>query len=387
MRLFSRRLLPLLALLLTTIVGPAAALEVLLETITPHQDGATSTQATSGWPLTFRAAVGGDLLIGVAVPLAGPFPIHEQTGFLLDAASAGCFTEVSEYSGGGDVADCLASTGATYIEFTPDFDAPGLLDRAGNEPVRLALINPFDSHPKVEKLNVVDDSLFLASIGPFTGAADVLDGYGYGADDDFPGLVIVADTGVGVALDRTLNRHSPSRAHNLAGFLTSVSYELDDVDDRTAVLAHLFVPEELFTPLVLVDACLGRRRSVKGVLDFERCGEAGSLRQIDGGPLLPGPPLESELTKIVTVRAFLVSGTAPSVLEDLNGDLTIDVDDAPIGYKVLSNEVVVTFMHVPCSGFCPPRASAFDLDRNGASGTLRTFNRAKPGATITKPPD
>ena len=94
------------------------------------------------------------------------------------------------------------------------------------------------------------------NIGPRLGSAD--DGYGYGYSPRLPGLVVVADAGVGVVTenDPTLERPvrtSPLRCRNLAGFTNSVGYVLSDARYKSHISAQMLVPG-LFTPVVLSDA-------------------------------------------------------------------------------------------------------------------------------------
>jgi hypothetical protein len=67
---------------------------------------------------------------------------------------------------------------------------------------------------------------------------------------------------------------------------------------------------------------------------------------IDGEP--PTPPLtDLQLrpilsSRVITIRVFVVNGSAPATLTDANGDGIVSAKDAEtLGYKLLSDEEVV----------------------------------------------
>ena len=65
--------------------------------------------------------------------------------------------------------------------------------------------------------------------GPNTGG-ETTDGFGFGADDDITGLVVIAEYGVGRVFDEPdFELSDPIGAVNLAGLVNSVTYDLSDL--------------------------------------------------------------------------------------------------------------------------------------------------------------
>lgn len=182
-----------------------------------------------------------------------------------------------------------------YVEFTPDLDFIGLADDNGN-PARRAALGDYTcpgcpSRPDPTALRL-----------PGQGQ-----GIGLGADDDLPGLVLLSNRGVGLVLsplDTSLDQGDPlhpvswkppvpAEANNLAGFLTSVSYELRDQKGFTTITANLNVMKNLFQSMVVEDQCFGGDNS-----NFD-CPDGVPAVRIDGSDvLLEGwPPLIPRLSR------------------------------------------------------------------------------------------
>jgi hypothetical protein len=377
-----------------------------LEIVGAKKDAITR-QVGSGWPITLRLSSNGEL--GIGRPIMPPvFPRFGEVGYIVFTNPDGCFSF--------GVANHCDSTDETYLEFTPDLDQPGLANPHGNHDRLVALTDFGDGgSPQVYTFNF-DTHLndLLVPYGPLVGGQDVIesrcsgplyyalgpcvsdsdcdpsatcrqlpvnpDGYGYGADDDLPGLVLLSDTGVGRVLNQNFNRPRVLQERNLAGLLTSVAYELNDATSRTTVVAQLNVPHGqtyafpvstggvfpaqvprgLFTPVVLEDRCTG---------DPAACDGLGlHVFRIDGGPqvLMTDDDMLNLLnTTVVTVRAFVVNGTAPSILADLDGDGVVGAKDATLaGYQLLAGEQSIQFV-----GFYDGNLEVlplfFDFDGNG----------------------
>lgn len=381
----------------------ASGEEILLEFLAPRQDSLfIPTEITSGWPLVLRLTANDSPRIGIGCHDGEPMPKQEQTGFLVYTSQPQCFPPADPEFSCEDVPEkyeellrkCLATEGEIYLEFTPDVDQPGVPDLAGSLQAR-ALPNPFACLARVNGTDPTGIN-FSVPIGPLTDSKIYQnpgggyprqtinpDGYGYGADDDLPGLVLLSDTGVGLVFDDNLVRSHGAR--NLAGFLNSVAVEIKNADNRISILASMVVPEGLFTPLVLVDLCLGKLRYIDTHL--QRCIPFSANWRLDGGELRTEAPSDSERAKIVTLRAFVVNGTAPSILYDLNSDLMVDAEDAKMaGYRLLSQEAALTFQHVSCPS-CP--IFPFDLDGNNESGEVSAIFKApkvKAGPIVIPPP-
>lgn len=349
---------------------------------------------SSGWPLVIRA-VGSPAALGVATnALPSLFPGILQTGYLVFQDPDNCLELPPPYVRGP--APC--STGPsdeTYLEFSNDVDMVGVVDEVdtGNPGRAAALANPLLSGDAVfhgdgdlnndQVLEPVD-----VAVGPETGEA-VADGVGFGADDDFPGLVLLSPTGVGRVLNADFSRPAVRQQRNLAGFLNTVAYELNDPDGSTTITASMVMPHGLIAPLMKIDDCVGTVLS-------DHC-DGGSRYSIDGGAIVTAPanttvqslyPQVFNSLPYYEVRAFVVSGVAPSVLSDGNGDGIVTASDATLaGYNVISNEEIVRVRQYHgeiCGGV--PLLDVFyaDLDGNGRAIAYLVCP-AGPGQ-ITRPP-
>jgi len=373
---------------------------------------AVNREPASGWPITLRLTSNGELGIGTLF-FPPSFPRFQDVGYIVFADPDGCFSFAFSSNCSG--------TDETYLEFTPDLDTAGLANPHGNPDRLIALTESGGGgSPRVLTFNFdthLNDQ--LVAYGPSVGGVDTFeyrcssaskyagdpcssdadcpstakcrlipvnaDGYGYGADDDLPGLVLVADTGVGLVLSPSFNPPRVRQARNLAGLLNSVAYDLKDGSGRTTVLAHMNVPHGqpypvrlsdgnlvptqvprgLFTPVVLADRCLGDPSTCVGI--------GPHIFRIDGGPQVimdDNQMIDVLNTKVVTVRAFVVNGTAPSVLADLNGDGFVGAKDAALaGYQLLSGEEVIQLR-----GYYENIIQAipllFDFDGNGEAAGM-----------------
>lgn len=152
-------------------------------------------------------------------------------------------------------------------------------------------------------------------------------------------LVLLADAGEGES------------GANLARHFNNVGYELDDVTNKTNVVASMVVPNGLVTPPVVTDLCVGASQTIARF--------RGELLSFDA--LLTALNVDN----IATFRAFVVNQAAPQQLSDLNADGDISARDAELsGYRLLSREVVFrvrTFHQMAEIGFAPHA----DLDGNG----------------------
>lgn len=387
--------------------------EISLEFLNTDPDD-TPTQVLSGWPITLRLSANNELGISRSFFTPNKFPIFGQTGFIVfeEPDDPLCLSWVPN--------DPPCEENETFVEFTPDTDLPGLNDSAGNPLCQIALTafggggNPsiftYEKELDANGNLISEGNTALTPVGPFTGPAeDVLemrcvnrlglggpcsvdsdctlifpdatcqevptevDGVGLGPDDDNPGLVLLADTGVGLGFNPDFILDDPLTQKNLAGMMTTSGYELDDATSRTSVLAQLTVPPGLVQPIVLIDDCV----EDVGINDPNcRCDDE-ALPECTGDPLVrvDGSPVQSfqDLNAlrsfldsiVITIRAFVVNGKAPSVLEDLNADGIVNFEDAEeAGFQLLSGEEVITIRQLHEELFL---GFDFDFDGNGVA--------------------
>jgi hypothetical protein len=348
----------------------------------------------SGWPLVIRAE-GPPTALGIAADATPQsFPGLGQKGYLVIADPDNCLELPAPFFR-GDPPCSTDPSDETYVEFGPDVDNAGVPDDGDHaNPARwAALADPtqsggpdFIADGDSNNDGVLDP--VDVTVGPDTGGS-TSDGYGFGADDNFPGLVLLSPTGPGLVLNSDFTRPAVRRQRNLAGFLNVVAYELNDPNRETTFTLSMVVPLGLIAPILRIDDCVG------DFVDF-RCVDPPRY-QIDGGPVTTAPSLTNaqffypaliNTTPAFEVRAFLVSGVAPSVLDDLNHDGQVTAADAKLaGYNVISNEEVVRFRQFSsdiCAGV--PLINVFYTDFDGNGRDTATFVCPAGPGQITKPP-
>lgn len=249
----------------------------------------------------------------------------------------------------------------------------------------------------------------------------VEDGVQFGADDDFPGLVLLSNVGVGIVMSplaQGWNPLLPRQARNLAGLTTSVGYELSDAYSRTSITSMMVVPRFLFSHIRLQDPCVGAV-STNGAGEPIAC--AGpAVQRVDGGPVTPrsdgGTNDESLVERI---RAFVVAPVWNSVsnrlegldtVVDMNNDSAVTAADATLmGRQVLSNELVFSFRQIGsdvssgqigpygslafCNGLARPATLReagsdfqYDIDGNGYAVLVEAVVCPGGSSGVTQPP-
>jgi len=316
----------------------------------------TSLQTIGGWPLTIRMLANKPL--GVATGSAGLFPpAGGNKGWIVWTDPDGCFS-LTSYPDGNNPAckPYLPPPGSnltlqqildlwhtaphdeTVLEFTLGVASQG----SGGSPL---WVYGYDVYGGCGN-GVICSNSHKIEVGPSGG--------GYGRSTAVPGLVILSDTGVGREFntDAVTGIKQTGKARNLAGFVTSVAFTLNDrmpVLPRTSVTAQMFVPYGLFKPILFVDYgnCPHPYTDSNGVLHQNMQPCAVWKWTLDGGPVFAATPTDgfkAFSSKVTTVRVFVVNGPAPEFLADVNGDGVVDSRDAKAaGYTVLSGERVLRF--------------------------------------------
>jgi hypothetical protein len=187
---------------------------------------------------------------------------------------------------------------------------------------------------------------------------------------DVPALVMLADTGEGWDDEGPI-----LRGLNLAGLVSAVGYELNDVTRSTNVTIKLVVPFGLFAPHIEVDRCIGDPVTCDGTTLVRVRGFGDELLSFPpGGCNLYGSIFDN---RPVNLRVFVLK-LPPSrspldpvqglpAIEDADGNGIVDIHDAVLlGFELLSDELVVEFKQI--SGDAPvfeEFVRAVDLDGNG----------------------
>ena len=264
------------------------------------------------------------------------------------------------------------------IHVYPDIDTPGVPDTTGQTDLQALLVDSAGSlSPQIT--TEFDNVVF----GPLTGN-ETLDGYGFGTNDDLPGLFVFSEVGVGLVWDTPNWQLKPGAdglstfgVRNLAGLMNQVSFEQaahrarhkgksdkskksgskkSGKDRRKPSLSQVYVSASAAMPLGLI----------KNMLNLD----VGNQKlSIDGQPAIDLTSSYSNKVKAARtqmnrslvideafqIQAFMVSGLAPDELYDLNGNGHIDQQDAKLaGYTVLSNtaRVKVGVLPIRYPGTC-----------------------------------
>ena len=207
------------------------------------------------------------------------------------------------------------------------------------------------------------------------------DGFGYGPDDDLPGLVIMANIGAARAFDENFDRRAGRRDPKHGRLHQQRIAGAAEQPRRFIHHRRMQMIAGMVEPIALVD------------LDVDAAG-VDYLRRLESGPVqafqFSTPPQNDDdiFFEIVSsyspfqleLRVVLVEGVAPTFIEDRNQDGRFTSTDLRrMGYKILSNEarirlvedfdVVVT--QTVTGRTCPPPSLIYrDLDGNGLDGAI-----------------
>lgn len=347
----------------------------------------TALMSASGWPLTLDMQVEDVDFLGFGHPDGSrQLPRQEDVGYLVFDNPDGCPSWLSPewqrwladgaangWDDWGEWQPCRDLSlpwprDESWLEITPGITVPDP-ETCGQRP----FLRTFSPDDAAGNPSSGDSNRELQDVGPCVGSLQ--DGYGYGSHRRLPGLVVLADSGPGLITDEFFERPVPMAARNLAGFFQSVGYQVMSADGHTRINAHLNVPADLFTPLVVVD------QGAPGLCPENDYGAAEATR-VDGGPVLCDANFDAD-QHVVTVQAFLVDGHAEDEWYDMDQDGDIDADDvAASGYALLSNPA--TFQFRQLHEFPQPETLLIDLDGNGEAG-LPPPAPAGPGG-LTPPP-
>ncbi len=326
-------------------------------------------EPASGWPLTLSLTANEEKLLGIGTEnMQVIYPMEEETAFLVFRDPDGCpswtgldWQENHVASYGTDdepvYPGCVSPPpqtpwpmDETWVEVTPGLNLPDPDPEEHGYRPQLWTRRWVSESGEVETV--------LTEIGPPVGSST--DGFGYGPNPRLPGLVVIADTGPGIVPDADSGPLKPLEARNLAGFFHSVTCELRDRQERTSILAHMNVPETLFAPVFQLDACVGDPP--------DECSEPMILR-VDGGPEERTEAWPSLSEHVVTLRAFVVNGEAPTALGDLDGNGVVDISDAKRArHRLLSAQAVLQVVQVDGRSFPYPLWLPYDFDGNGRTG-------------------
>lgn len=344
-----------------------------------HNHGLTTN---TGWSLVLRIDAP-DAVAIVETPEEPTQPIGRREAIVLEDPD-GCL-DLRNFpitNPGRPYQDCNGPD-ETILEFTTErFDTFDLADsNTGNFQVRNQLLDEsFIAGALLNKPYLRNTAGTVVAVPrPQTGGA-LLDGYGFGPDDDLPGLVLMSNLGAARAFDENFDR-VPFFIRNMAGLVNTVSQELKTSRGGSALVATMQVAAGMFEPIALVDLDV----DADGV-DYLRRRESGPVQAFQ---FLAPPKNNDDVLRDITssyspfdidVRAVLVEGVAPTFIEDKNRDGRYTATDLKLmGYRLLSNEVrlrqTVEFdlaVTETVSGrTCPPASLIYrDLDGNGRDGAI-----------------
>ncbi len=342
---------------------------------------APTLQPQSGWPLNITLTIRNELGIAIDNGLPPFFPRKGQTGFVVFDDPDGCLAMDSvEWAPVND--PCVDASGnqlpsdETFLEFTPDVDDIGLPDSWGNADRIAALVDATSGRQTLNPSGMEPTNIGAFTSGVDSNGIEVVDGYGNGADDDIPGLVLLTEHGQGIVYNTDGTLPATKELVNIAGFVNSVGYTLNNPFKRSTIKISMIVPRQLVAPVVIADECVGDPASTT-----DPC---VNWYSVDGADFVPAVDLVGfepttafaegykpifESTKY-KVMAMVVSGTAPDTVQDLAAPYG-EIDEADLeamGYTVIGRKKTAEFDQYGshhCYGLSGSNILYFDLDGNG----------------------
>jgi hypothetical protein len=352
----------------------------------------------TGWSLVLRIEAPGSVAI-VESPEEPTQPIGRREAIVLTDPD-GCIDmrHFPIIRAGIPYEDC-AGPDETFLEFTTErFDNFDVADsNTGNFQVRDRLIDDvFTPGVLLNKPYLRNTAGQVVAVPrPQTGVL-LVDGFGWGPDDDLVGVVMMSDLGAARAFDENFDRTQGKVIRNMAGFINSVAQELQTKRGGAALEAWMQVVAGMFEPIALFD------------LDVDDP-SVDYLRRLESGPVQAfnfiAPPQDNDDilrdisstygTYPVDLRVVVVEGVAPTFIQDMNRDGRFTgADVRKMGYKVISNEarlkIVLDFDVLVSETFtgrtCPPASLIYkDLDGNGLDGAIACSGTGG-AARVRRPP-
>lgn len=262
---------------------------------------------------------------------------------------------------GSPIEGCTGSRNETFIRFTPDmFDKIGVAELGGLDGIDAFQTSLQDDAYVLSDIANLNRQYFVSSstatpskfVGAITESTTApLDGYGYGVNDDFPGLYIWAEVGTGIVTDVNFNPVTDPltgayKLRNMAGLVNSISYTQLAKDDKTSIVAVLNVERGVLEPIIQFDFI--------NVSTTDGSTSTGFLKRLDGGPvetvLFPDatPRFQNDAyTEVfnslepyeVVVRVAVVEGDAEPFIQDLDGNGKFNRRDILLAGKTLLSDV------------------------------------------------
>jgi hypothetical protein len=338
---------------------------------------------TTGWSLMLRIEVPGSVAI-LESPEEQTMPVGRREAIVFDDPD-GCIDmrNFPILNPGTPYEDC-SGPDESFIEFTTErFDNFDVADaQTGNFQVRDRLVDDaFAPGVLLNKPYLRNTAGEIVPVPrPQTGDA-LKDGFGYGPDDDLPGLVVMSNLGAARVFDENFDAAPRRVIRNMGGFINSVSQELLTRRGGSAITAWMQMISGMVEPIALFDLDV----DAEGI-DYLRRLESGRVRAFK----FKSPPQNDDdiLFEIsssyspfrLDMSVVLVEGIAPTFIRDMNRDGRFTaVDLRRMGFKVLSNEARVRLVQDfdvvvtdTISGrTCPPPSLIYrDLDGNGRDGAI-----------------
>lgn len=359
-RKFFLAFLPAIVFMATPIVAAAQAEPPInIRVKSPDRLGTTGVLLSGDWQLVLEFEVDG--AIGI---VDQSFLKNSDTNMALILRDEDDCIHMQDWFAPGEpsipIEGCSGTRNETFVRFSPDMiDAVGVAELGGLDGIEAFQLALQDDAYDASNLAILNKQYFSATstsapsnfVGPATESTmQTLDGYGYGVNDDFPGLYIWAEIGTAIVTDLDFNPipdpiTGANKLRNMAGLVNSVSYTQLTKNDKTSIVAVMNVERGVLEPVVQFDFI--------NVDPSDGSSSTGFLKRLDGGPVetVPFPDatprfqndaytevLNSMEPYEVIVRVAVVEGDAKPFVQDLDGNGRFNRRDIEMaGHTLLSD--------------------------------------------------
>jgi hypothetical protein len=359
-RKFFLAFLPAMVFMATPIVAAAQTeAPINIRVKSPDRLGDTGVLLSGDWQLILEFEV-----VGAVGVVDQSFIPNSTTNMALILRDEDDCIHMQDWFAPGDpsfaIEGCAGARNETFVRFAPDmFDKIGVAELGGLDGIDAFQTLLQDDAYEVSEIANLDRQYFVSSstgtpskfVGAITESTTApLDGYGYGVNDDFPGLYIWAEIGTGIVTDVNFNpvadpETGAFKLRNMAGLVNSISYTQLAKDDKTSLVAVMNVERGVLEPIIQFDFI--------NVSTVDGTSSTGFLKRLDGGPvetvLFPDTTPRGQtdaFTELfsslepyeVVVRAAVVEGDAKPFIQDLDGNGKFNRKDILLaGHTLLSD--------------------------------------------------